>query len=152
MARDESRWRLKFLRQPAEEAVCHLMRAPFPMCKHDDSLARPVRQAPGATLAVVIVAMLGPALTSGCALAPSAAPAPTPICAAPAPLTAPSAAPPAAAPVVVRAAARPAYVKPMVPPLPTDVYQPSAQTKVQRRAAVPAQAPSLGKAGSDVKS
>jgi hypothetical protein len=106
------------------------------MYKHDDHLA------------VSIVATLGLALTSGCAIAPAPAPAPAAVCA-----VAPPAAPPAAAPAAVppphitRVVARPAYVKPVVPPLPAGVYQPA-----MRRAAAPGRSVEAAKAKDDTKS
>jgi hypothetical protein len=76
-------------------------------------------------LAAAIVASLGLAVTSGCAVAPPAAPAAVTTCAVPAPSPPPSAPPPAATPTVARVVAHPVYVKPVVPPLPMEVYQPS---------------------------
>ena len=135
-----------------------------------DSLACPLRQGPsagvvpgarqvvadsGLSVVVVILAILGLALTSGCALSPPTAPAVS-TCAVPVPPAAPSAPPPATTPAIARAVARPTYVRPVVPPLPTDVLQPSAQgavlSKAQRRVAVPANAAESAKAKNDAKS
>ena len=136
------------------------------MYTHDDPLACPSRQAPsagaapgllpvvaddGVPLAVVIMATIGLMVTSGCALAPPAAPAAVSTCAVPAPTAAPAAPPPVTAPAVARTVARPVYVRPVVPPLPTDVYQPSAQG-AQRRVAVPPRAAESGKTKDDAKS
>lgn len=103
------------------------------MDKHDDSLPCPRRQAPGAPLAVVIVA-LGLVVTAGCATAPAVAPASAATCAVPASAAPASAPPPAPTPAVARAVARPAYVRPVVPPLPADVLQPPAQGAVASKA------------------
>jgi len=124
------------------------------MHKHDDPLACPSRQA-GVPLAVVIIATIGVMVTSGCALVPAMAPASVATCAVPAP-SAPASAPPpaptpAVAPAVARAVARPVYVRPVVPPLPTDVYQPATQG-AQRRGAAPPRAAESGKTKDDAKS
>jgi hypothetical protein len=110
------------------------------MYKHDHRPVRPFRRvqnagtAPssrplaadhGVPLAVVIVATLGLTVTSGCAVAPPAAPAVVPTCVLPAPSPSPSQPPPAPPPPVARVVAHPAYVRPVVPPLPSEVYQPS---------------------------
>jgi hypothetical protein len=140
------------------------------MDKHDDSLACPLRQRPSANaepasrqvvadrglpVVAVILAILGLAGTSGCALSPPTAPAVS-TCAVPVPSTAPSAPPPATTPAVARAVARPTYVRPVVPPLPTDVLQPSAQgpvlSKAQRRVTVPTRAAESAKVKDDAKS
>jgi hypothetical protein len=99
-------------------------------------------------LAVSIVATLGLALTSGCAILPAPAPAPAAVCAV-APPAPPAAAPAAAAPPphVTRVVARPAYVRPVVPPLPAGVYLPAA-----RRASVPGRSVEAAKAKDDTKS
>lgn len=154
---------------PALRACCPLVT--LAMYNHDDPITRPFRPTPGASIAkdsqlvapdrrapltVVIVVILGLAVTSGCALAPAASPAAVVTCAVPAPSAPPPAPPPATTPAVSRAVARPVYVRPVVPPLPTDVYQPSAQgaasSKAQRRVAVPAHAAESGKSKDDAKS
>jgi len=119
------------------------------MYKHDDPLACPSRQA----TSVVIMAIIGLMVTSGCALVSPAAPAAVSTCAAPAPApsAAPAVPPPVTAPAVARAVARPVYVRPVVPPLPTDVYQPTTQG-AQRRVAVPPRAAESGKPKDDAKS
>jgi hypothetical protein len=130
------------MRNGTRRRVIRPVRGPLPsphaMYKHDDSPG-PVRLAPDARaessqrpvagnhrvpLAVVIVAIFGMAVTSGCAVAPAPSPAVV-SCVVAAPPAPPSAPPPATTPTVLRVVARPAYVRPVVPPLPMEVYQPS---------------------------